>query len=75
MLAPELEAEADAILEDLPVLPSPSVGSLAAPHSSLKRIREGGGPHYNGKTCAEAGHAPADCKILAKKVKTEQKQA
>ena len=58
------------ILEDLPAIPAPAP-ALSAP--AYKRARDGSGPHYNGKTCQESGHSPADCKLNSKKPKQEAK--
>jgi hypothetical protein len=71
LVAPELEGDADAILEELPALPA-LVGAAAAAKRS--RPEGGGGPHKGGLTCREAGHEPSSCILTAKRKKEEKKE-
>ncbi len=71
LVAPDLEGEADSILEELPALPA-WVGAAAAPKRS--RPESGGGPHKGGLSCREAGHEPSACILTAKKKKEEKKE-
>ena len=72
LVAPELEGDADAILEELPALPA-LVGAAAAAKRS--RPEGGGGPHKGGLTCREAGHEPSSCILTAKRKKEEKRSS